>query len=1247
MNSAQISLESNRPPSTANADSGASGNYIAVKDTSCLRNLTACTSTTQISVQVANNQVIQSSHIGELHVPGDVIMKAYIFPHINGSLLSISQFVDVGFIVTYTSNKVEFIKNNQLVFVGDRDPISRLWMVNLSLFSVNTAVPAIRLSNKEELVRYWHACLGFPTKSTMLRALKIWLTIPDLTFESVKKYLPNVINTALGHLDATRKNIASTRVKTATSIDSSPPAIWIGEHQITGRVHLDAAGALPFKGRDGSNYLLIFYSEDKNYVHVVHMKSRSAAEYQRAINSALQFFRAHRISTAILRMDNECSELVKKYVRDNDLVLELTPASQHRTNKAERSIRSFKNHFISSMAGVDEDSPVDLWSDYTNQIEETLNLLRLGRSGKSAWEDLFGPRDFNKVPIAPIGIKVVAHVPPEERSSWAQHGLVGYYIGPAHEHYRCYRIWIPSTKAIRTSNCCEWFPASILSTNIDEKLAALPLLPPPDTPNFQSVEEVSRKQRVATEPAAPISPVLSVPADITVTNPKQLHHEKRRRSPGYYRELSKAELNKLPKAIFAKVGQQYVDNEDPADSTSGIIINIVMHCKSRKLQFKCYNSELFPNGPPVDKMDFDYISVAWAMKSCTFRKIKAVKSLFAQLAAQINTEEKIVNMGPTASNRRKQRKQRQRPRLEWYQLKALAAREATKQHGELFYALSSLELNADGTRLTCTSALKGPDREEWLVKFGEEIERLLSSGTGTFIDRAQVPFGKKIAYYNPQLKSKMKNGVLVKRVRGVIGGDQLPFDGFTAAQTAALEVIRLLCNCTVSEAAMLMTLDIKDFYLGTPLEESEYMRVPLKYIPLALQEQHNLKILAHNDAVIMRIDKSIYGLKQAGILSQQRLIAHLAEHGYLQCKFTPCLFMNATNGTAFTLVVDDFLVKYKNESAKLHLINCLQELYQITVDTAQVQKYVGITIDYNRAKRYMDLSMPGYVDKALIRFNKTNVRPVNSPMTYVPPNYGAKSQTLKPDNPAPKFLNAAQILFVQEVVGVFLYYSRAVDPLMITAINKIGSSQAGADISILDAIERFFQYASRWKNNVMRIHASDMKLNVHSDASYLSETKSRSRAGAFMYMGDKFIDGRPNAPVSYLSVIISTVVDSATAAEYAAAFIAAQAATSIRITLGELGYPQAATPITSDNACAVGIANQAFTQKRSKTIDMRYHWIQDQIKLGNFTITWKPGVQNLADLFTKAHPVEHHLKMISLYSVIEEGVLNNMPIITD
>ena len=87
-------------------------------------------------------------------------------------------------------------------------------------------------------------------------------------------------------------------------------------------------------------------------------------------------------------------------------------------------------------------------------------------------------------------------------------------------------------------------------------------------------------------------------------------------------------------------------------------------------------------------------------------------------------------------------------------------------------------------------------------------------------------------------------------------------------------------------------------------------------------------------------------------------------------------------------------------------------------------------------------------------------------------------------------------------------------------------------------------------------------------------------------------------------MIIKAVVSSATATEYAAAFIVAQAAISIINTLADLGYPQNPTEIFCENLCAVGLANNTtFNLKRTKTIDTRYHWICYQVKLGVFKVT--------------------------------------------
>jgi hypothetical protein len=215
---------------------------------------------------------------------------------------------------------------------------------------------------------------------------------------------------------------------------------------------------------------------------------------------------------------------------------------------------------------------------------------------------------------------------------------------------------------------------------------------------------------------------------------------------------------------------RYTDDEDPVDTTAGLIVDVVKHIKSGKLQFKAYDDSLitvhgrrhtmtacslFTDRPPTDKLDFVYLNVAWAMKSCRFHKPKAAKPFFAKLASAVSAEESAYNLGTPSASRRKLQQQRRRSRIEWYRKLPLRANSAVSVAPRFstaafdLAALSAIDLNPDGTRLTSTSALNGPDRPEWLIKYGEEIERLITSGTGTFIRR---PAGKTVAYYNPQTR---------------------------------------------------------------------------------------------------------------------------------------------------------------------------------------------------------------------------------------------------------------------------------------------------------------------------------------------------------------------------------------------------------------------------------------------------------------------------------------------------------------
>ena len=77
-----------------------------------------------------------------------------------------------------------------------------------------------------------------------------------------------------------------------------------------------------------------------------------------------------------------------------------------------------------------------------------------------------------------------------------------------------------------------------------------------------------------------------------------------------------------------------------------------------------------------------------------------------------------------------------------------------------------------------------------------------------------------------------------------------------------------------------MTIDIKDYYLGTPMNRYEYMKSPVKHIQEDIMLQFNLAHLIVNDRVMVKIRKGVYGLPHAGIIAQERLNTHLKKYGY-------------------------------------------------------------------------------------------------------------------------------------------------------------------------------------------------------------------------------------------------------------------------------------------------------------------------------------------------------------------------------
>ncbi len=162
-----------------------------------------------------------------------------------------------------------------------------------------------------------------------------------------------------------------------------------------------------------------------------------------------------------------------------------------------------------------------------------------------------------------------------------------------------------------------------------------------------------------------------------------------------------------------------------------------------------------------------------------------------------------------------------------------------------------------------------------------------------------------------------------------------------------------------------MTMNISNFYLMTPLHQPEFIRMKLSNIPDKIINEYKLQDkTTPSGSIYIVANHCMYGLPQSGLIANELLEKRLNEHGYQQSKLVPELWQHNTCPIQFTLVVDDFGVKYVGKKHARHLKKVLEMHYKLTCDWTGTQ-YIGITLDWDYKKKQVHLSMPSYIKKAL------------------------------------------------------------------------------------------------------------------------------------------------------------------------------------------------------------------------------------------------------------------------------------------
>ena len=1171
--------------------------------------------------QLPDNSIVKATYDGiiALHpLLSKEAQRVLIYPELkNESLLSVGQLTNDGCSVTFSEQNVTILKNNTPILHGTRNRTDNLYDVPIRLKNQMNLI--IRQDQtKTDLAKFLHATAFSPAISTFQKAIRKgnFVTWPGIASINFEKILPTTLATEQGHLDQERKNLQSQSLL-QNEDDNFPEHIpekthnrfitlttqYEGKNKHKG--YMDLTGRFPHTSSRGNKYFVVVYDYDTNAIVFEPIRKRQAKEILTAFLKCQDKIAQNYVTPKLYILDNEASSTLKQILTTKGQKYELVPPNMHRRNAVEKAIRTFKNHLISGLATCDPEFPVHEWDRILPQCEITLNLLRNSRINPnlSSWATIKHIHDFNKWPMAPPGSKILIHSKPNKRSSWAYHGQSGWYVGPSTEHYRCVKCYVPKTHTEIISDTVRFIPTHIpipnasINDHIRKTLEDLTLLLQDKVKTFPpSVLSETNKQALITLAS------MFNRNDLCDGHSSSEGGVKREKTPPAHHQLQSTGHGKLQSTNnqnFDQLIQQYqtIPSQRPT---------------------------VLPPPPPR----IPYPSRPFLQYNVPIPK--------RQVQSQVNpfpTEQPTRPGGPfpkAFSNH-----QFHTPYAQMA-INHLIQNETRNKLHHIF--------DPAGKRLSLDQLLQSNNAKIWQQATSNELGRLaqgLNNVQGNevieFITKSEVPCTKKVTYANMVCDFRPLKAEPF-RVRLTVGGDRLDYERDAASPAASLLETKLLINSVISQSAKgcrFMTLDIKDFFLQTDMQESEYMRINSKYFFKDIKDRYNLHDKINADGfVYCRIKKGMYGLKQAARLAYDDLKEHLAKYGYKPDPIATNIWSHDTKQTKFCLCVDDCGVQYFNDADAQHLIDALKNKYDITIDKKGTN-FCGLRLEWNYSHGFVDIAMPKYVQKTLKKLNyEKGKHNQYAPHKWTVPVYGKKQQFVTPEDTT-KLLDKKGVKYTQRVVGSFLYYGRAVDNTILTALNEISAAQAQPTEKTKEKIQMLLDYLNTYPNAKIRFYASDMKLHIDSDAAYLVAPKAKSRIAGFFYCSNKTTPQSPqpflNGPVHIECRVLRHVVTSAAEAETAALFYNAQTALELVQILNALGHPQHHIPIKTDNVTASSFVTSTIKQKRSKAWDVRYHWLSEQQAKKKFHIFWDKGANNLADYHTKHHPPSYHKKVREKY----------------
>ena len=501
-------------------------------------------------------------------------------------------------------------------------------------------------------------------------------------------------------------------------------------------------------------------------------------------------------------------------------------------------------------------------------------------------------------------------------------------------------------------------------------------------------------------------------------------------------------------------------------------------------------------------------------------------------------------------------------------------------------------------------ALGGETPLQWIFAALDELQNLDLRKTWEIIpqgeDQGLNPIKSKFAF---RLTTKPDDFLKFRARLVACGYSQVPGKDFdlTFSPTAKYKSLVIVLHLAAIFGWELAGIDVSNAYIEADIDKLIHMTLP-----------KDLFRWKDGSPIIVKLKKSLYGLKQAGELWNKLLNEKITDFGFTRCMHDKCVYTlrNIETGEVTIIVcyVDDVLFIGNSPTVIESAINYLISQFTRLTNMGSVTRYLGVDIKRDLGNNTLELSQKPYI----VKFLKDRVNPMSS-VKHIPlPETVDYSK--KGDNTLPPILDS---------VGTLRYLADRTRPDLLTAVGSIGSAASNPTVDHVRGVDHIGRYLEATKDKCVTLGGRDTRVNLfgYSDASHLPHGDSKPRLGYCFYLNLE------SGAIYARSHFATNVSHSSCESEIFALDETIREAIYLRGFLAELGFEQDhATVIYTDSTSAKTLIDLFNVGSSSAHIIMRLNYLHEQVLLGNIELKYIQTDLQVADILTKLLSVPKHEK---------------------